>query len=88
MLSRQVRFLDKDWKNHLIEEIGEENIFMHWGGVKKHEHPCGDIRMGGKVPESLWYVEKKYRNLWIFVLWYLLLKLEHKVLPNQSIFGF
>lgn len=53
----KVRFLDKDWKNHLIEEIGEENIFMHWGGVKKHEHPCGDIRMGGKVPESLWYAD-------------------------------
>lgn len=50
----QVRFLDKDWKNHLIEEIGEENIFMHWGGSKKSENPCGDIRMGGKVPEALW----------------------------------
>ncbi|CAI2357026.1 unnamed protein product [Caenorhabditis sp. 36 PRJEB53466] len=51
----KVRFLDKDWKNHLIEEIGEENIFVHWGGVKKSENPCGDIRMGGKVPEKLWY---------------------------------
>uniref|UniRef100_A0A8R1HKJ6 CRAL-TRIO domain-containing protein n=1 Tax=Caenorhabditis japonica TaxID=281687 RepID=A0A8R1HKJ6_CAEJA len=51
----KVRFLDKEWKIHLIEEIGDENIFTHWGGSKKAEHPCGDIRMGGKVPETLWY---------------------------------
>ncbi|CAI5454629.1 unnamed protein product [Caenorhabditis angaria] len=54
----KVKFLDKDWKKHLIEDVGEENLYPKWGGTKKlGEKDTGDIRMGGKVPEKLWYAD-------------------------------
>ncbi|VDO41585.1 unnamed protein product [Haemonchus placei] len=45
------------WKG-MVEEVfqlGEHNIYRHWGGSKASELPTGDIRMGGKVPEKLQY---------------------------------
>nr|CDJ88378.1 Cellular retinaldehyde-binding triple function domain containing protein [Haemonchus contortus] len=59
VLSKQtkekVTFLGNDWKEVLIRELGEHNIYRHWGGSKASELPTGDVRMGGKVPEKLQY---------------------------------
>ncbi|KAK6044157.1 CRAL/TRIO domain protein [Cooperia oncophora] len=55
-LSKQTRekvsFLGDDWKEYLAKELGEQNIYRHWGGRKPSDLPTGDIRMGGKVPEK------------------------------------
>ncbi|CAD6190541.1 unnamed protein product [Caenorhabditis auriculariae] len=51
----KVRFLDKEWKKFLAEEVGSAHLFPHWGGEKKASIPTGDVRMGGKVPEKIWY---------------------------------
>ncbi|KAK5966447.1 hypothetical protein GCK32_008531 [Trichostrongylus colubriformis] len=53
--SGAVTFLGSDWKEFLINELGEHNIYRHWGGSKESDLPTGDVRMGGKVPEKLQY---------------------------------
>lgn len=30
-------------------------MFEHWGGTRKSSTPYGNVRMGGKVPEKLYY---------------------------------
>ncbi|PIO66044.1 CRAL/TRIO domain protein [Teladorsagia circumcincta] len=59
VLSKQtkekVTFLGNDWKEFLVNELGEHNIYRHWGGSKASDLPTGDVRMGGKVPEKLQY---------------------------------
>ncbi|KAK6016482.1 hypothetical protein OSTOST_18035, partial [Ostertagia ostertagi] len=50
-----VTFLGSDWKEFLVKELGEHNIYRHWGGSKASDLPTGDVRMGGKVPEKLQY---------------------------------
>ncbi|VDN06503.1 unnamed protein product [Thelazia callipaeda] len=48
-----VEFLGSDWKQRLKDELGEENIFRHWGGTKKATKETGTIRMGGDIPPHL-----------------------------------
>ncbi|CAI4223825.1 unnamed protein product [Auanema sp. JU1783] len=59
VLSKQTRekvnFLGSDWKDIILTELGAHNVYSHWGGTKESSSPTGDIRMGGKVPEKLWY---------------------------------
>jgi len=52
---RTTEILGSDWRQRLRDELGEENIFPHWGGTKQHHKPTGWIRMGGSAPTSLMY---------------------------------
>jgi len=52
---RTTEFLDANWRQRLCDELGEENIFPHWGGTKAHHKPTGWIRMGGSAPMSMMY---------------------------------
>ncbi|CAB3399394.1 unnamed protein product [Caenorhabditis bovis] len=53
----KIKFLDKEWKQTLIDEIGENNVYTAWGGKKPMNREKGFIRIGGKVHEDLWYNE-------------------------------
>ena len=63
VLSKQTRekvnFLGADWKEVIAADFGVHNIYPHWGGTKEHSSPKGDVRLGGKTPEKLWYVQDK-----------------------------
>uniref|UniRef100_A0AC34GVD2 CRAL-TRIO domain-containing protein n=1 Tax=Panagrolaimus sp. ES5 TaxID=591445 RepID=A0AC34GVD2_9BILA len=61
VLSKQtqdkITFLSSDFQKVLCENIGEENVFVKYGGtlVPSGDKDTGNIRMGGHAPESLWY---------------------------------
>uniref|UniRef100_A0A914DU11 CRAL-TRIO domain-containing protein n=1 Tax=Acrobeloides nanus TaxID=290746 RepID=A0A914DU11_9BILA len=57
----KVRFVGKDYKATLIEDLGEENIYEKWGGTIKPKNGCttGTLRMGGVPPEDIRYTEIK-----------------------------
>uniref|UniRef100_A0A1I7VFG9 CRAL-TRIO domain-containing protein n=1 Tax=Loa loa TaxID=7209 RepID=A0A1I7VFG9_LOALO len=48
-----IEFIGNDWQQRLKDELGEENIFRHWGGTKEAVKETGTIRMGGEVPASV-----------------------------------
>lgn len=60
VLSKQtqdkITFLSSDFQKVLCENIGEENVFVKYGGtlVPSGDKDTGNIRMGGHAPESLW----------------------------------
>uniref|UniRef100_A0A914YNV7 CRAL-TRIO domain-containing protein n=1 Tax=Panagrolaimus superbus TaxID=310955 RepID=A0A914YNV7_9BILA len=62
VLSKQtqdkITFLSSDFHKVLCENIGEENVFVKYGGtlIPSGDKDTGDLRMGGHAPESLWYV--------------------------------
>ncbi|KAK0405126.1 hypothetical protein QR680_017809 [Steinernema hermaphroditum] len=71
VLSKQTRekvqFLGADWKQKLCEDLGAENIYPHWGGMKPipdvaNGKTSGTIRMGGKVPEEIKYENRQNNN--------------------------
>lgn len=51
----KIEFLGSDWKDKLRAVVDEEVLFEHWGGKRKADTPYGNVRMGGKVPEELYY---------------------------------
>ncbi|GMR37516.1 hypothetical protein PMAYCL1PPCAC_07711 [Pristionchus mayeri] len=53
---QKIEILNENWKERLKEVIGEEVLFQHWGGTRKHEKgEYGFVRTGGKAPASLKY---------------------------------
>uniref|UniRef100_A0A915E828 CRAL-TRIO domain-containing protein n=1 Tax=Ditylenchus dipsaci TaxID=166011 RepID=A0A915E828_9BILA len=52
---QKIHFLGADWKIQLQQNIGEDLLYSHWGGSKHSIDEYGDIRMGGKVPASMYY---------------------------------
>lgn len=70
LLQEKIEFLGSDWKDKLRvcflitffelqrwfqAVVDEEVLFEHWGGKRKADTPYGNVRMGGKVPEELYY---------------------------------
>ena len=51
----KIRFVGKDFKPMLLEELGAENVYEKWGGTKKPRNGCatGTLRMGGMPPDSI-----------------------------------
>ncbi|GMT15266.1 hypothetical protein PFISCL1PPCAC_6563, partial [Pristionchus fissidentatus] len=53
---QKIEILNENWKERLREAIGDEILFEHWGGTRKHEKgEYGFIRTGGKAPVNLKY---------------------------------
>ncbi|PAV91899.1 hypothetical protein WR25_21872 [Diploscapter pachys] len=68
-LKEKIKFLGNDWKDIICNDIGPENVYPQWGGTKTVGRPDTYLRMGGDVPEKLWYNpdanpdEKKLKKL-------------------------
>ena len=57
----KIKFLGKDWKKVICDEIGPENVYQRWGGTKvaSNGKETGYLRMGGTAPDELKYDAKK-----------------------------
>ncbi|KAI6183892.1 hypothetical protein M3Y97_00537400 [Aphelenchoides bicaudatus] len=54
---QKIEFLGTDWKEQLQKYVDKQILYEHWGGTRKASTACGNVKMGGIIPEKLYYNE-------------------------------